>query len=121
MSITSSNQGGSYPFRVGDPFAVGGTPNPATQPNFVCATQTRTLKQWFNPCAFANPPQAASGPSDPANNLINVADAGLLPSGPRGRVQVVGPGFNRVDMSLFKNFVLFRRLVCSFGPMDSTS
>lgn len=104
--LNSTNQGGSYPFRVGDPFAAGGTADPATQPQFNCATKTRTLQQWFNPCAFKNPPQAVSGASDPSQNLINVNDAGLLPAGPRGRVGIVGPGFNSVDLSLFKSFAL---------------
>jgi hypothetical protein len=104
--ITSSNQGGSYPFKVGDPMAPGGSANAATQPNFVCASKTRTLGQWFNPCAFKNPPQATLDPTNPAENLINVSQAGLLPSGPPGRVSVTGPGFNSLDTSLFKNFTL---------------
>lgn len=104
--ITSSNQGGSYPFRIGDPFGAGGTANAATQPQFNCATKTRTIKQWFNPCAFENPPEAVVGASDPAHNLINVNNAGRLPSGPYGRQAVTGPGFNRVDLSLFKTFTI---------------
>ncbi len=104
--LTSTNQGSSYPFRIGDPLAPGGTTKSATQPNFVCATKTHTLQQWFNPCAFANPPIAVSGASDPTQDTINVAQAGLLPSGPRGRQGIVGPGFNRVDMSMFKSFAI---------------
>jgi len=104
--INSSNQGGSYPFQISDPLAPGGSADAATQPNFVCATKTRTLAQWFNPCAFKNPPQAVLGATDPSNNLINVSQAGLLPSGPRGRVAVFGPGFNSLDASFFKDFKL---------------
>ena len=104
--LTSTNQGGSYPFRIGDPFAAGGTADTATQPQFHCAAKTRTLQQWFNPCAFKNPPRAVSGPTDPSQNFINVNDAGLLPAGPRGRTGVPGPGFNSVDLSLFKTFTL---------------
>ena len=104
--LTSTNQGSSYPIRIGDPFAAGGTADPATQPNFVCATRTKTLQQWFNPCAFKNPPQATMGASDPSNNLISAATAGLKPFGPRGRQSVVGPGFSKVDMSLFKSFAV---------------
>jgi hypothetical protein len=104
--ITSTNQGSSYPIRISDPMSPGGTADPATQPQFNCATKTRTLKQWFNPCAFKNPPRAVLTATDPTNNFINVAEAGLQPSGPRGRQGVIGPGFNRVDMSLFKNFTL---------------
>lgn len=111
--LTSSNQGESYPVRVGDPMAPGGTANAATQPNFNCAAKTRTIGQWFNPCAYVNPPQATLGATDPSQNLINVSSAGLLPSGPPGRVSVTGPGFNDLDMSLFKDFALH---VLDFGP-----
>src|SRR6266567_4839872 len=104
--LNSSNQGSSYPIRVIDPMSPGGTADAATQPQFNCATKTGTLSQWFNPCAFKNPPRAVLGATDPTQNFINVAEAGLQPSGPRGRQSVVGPGFNRVDVSLFKNFVL---------------
>jgi hypothetical protein len=104
--ITSTNQGSSYPIRIGDPFATGGTADSATQPNFVCAAKTKTLDQWFNPCAFKNPPQATTGATDPTNNLITASAAGLTPFGPRGRQGVTGPGFNKLDMSLFKNFTL---------------
>lgn len=103
--LTSSNQGSSYPVKISDPFGTGGTNDPATQPQFVCATRTRTLQQWFNPCAFKNPPQAAQV-TDPANNLIAAGSAGLIPFGPPGRVAVVGPGFNKLDMSLFKSFAI---------------
>lgn len=111
--ITSTNQGGSYPIQIGDPFAPGGTADPATQPNFVCATKTRTIQQWFNPCAFKNPPQAVLTATDPSNNWININEAGLLPAGPKGRVGLPGPGFNDVDMSLFKSFLFHIR---DMGP-----
>jgi hypothetical protein len=114
--LTSSNQGSSYPYKLGDPFTPGAPygydpKNPVAsasplQPNFQCATKTRTLQQWFNPCAYANPPQVVSSGATVANNTITAAQAGLLPSGPRGRVGLFGPGFNRVDVSLFKTFAL---------------
>ncbi len=113
--LNSTNQGGSYPVRIGDPFGTGGTADPATQPNFVCASKTRTLKQWFNPCAFKNPPRAVLTATDPTNNFINVNEAGLLPAGPKGRVGLPGPGYNDVDMSLFKNFIFhFRDMAPAF-------
>jgi len=102
--LTSSNQGSSYPVRLSDQFSPGGTANPATQPQFSCAAKTRNLQAWYNPCAFANAPQAVIGNDDPANNLISLSHAGTLPFGPPGRVSVTGPGFNQLDMSLFKSF-----------------
>jgi len=102
--LTSTNQGSSYPIRVGDPFATGGTADPVTQPNFNCASKTRTLQQWFNPCAFKNPPQATTGATDATQNLISASTAGTTPFGPKGRQGITGPGFNKIDMSLFKTF-----------------
>jgi hypothetical protein len=104
--LTSSNQGSSYPFKVGDAFSTGGTANATTQTNFNCAARTRTILQWFNPCAYVNPPIVVSTPTNLAANQINVADAGLIPSGPRGRQGIVGPGLQRLDMSLFKSFAI---------------
>jgi hypothetical protein len=104
--VTSSNQGSSYPYRLANPFATNLTQNPVTQPNFLCATKTRTIQQWFNPCAFYNPPLVVAGATNSATNQINVNEAGILPSGPRGRDPIVGPGLQRLDMSLFKSFAL---------------
>jgi hypothetical protein len=103
--VNSSNQGSSYPVRIGDPYTAGGTADPITQPNFVCATKTKTLAQWFNPCAFKNPPQAASA-TDPTKNLIASSAAGTIPFGPPGRQSIVGPGFFGLDASLFKSVAI---------------
>ena len=97
-------------FRVGDPFAAGGTPNQVTQPNQECATQTKTLTHWFNPCAFAQAPTAYATQADynaavaAGGNAVLLSNAGTLPYGQPGRITVGGPGFNRLDMSLFKSF-----------------
>jgi len=97
-------------FRVGDPFGAGGTPNPVTQPNQECATQVKTLSHWFNPCAFAQAPTAYATQADynaavaAGGNAVLLSQAGTLPYGQPGRITVGGPGFNRLDMSLFKSF-----------------
>ena len=97
-------------FRVADPFAAGGTPNPVTQPNQECATQTKTLAHWFNPCAFSQAPTAYATEADynaavaAGGNAVLLSQAGTLPYGQPGRITVGGPGFNRLDMSLFKSF-----------------
>ncbi len=112
--LTSSNQGSSYPYQVQDPYAVGapyglnsaGTSASPTQTQFTCATSTRNLAHWFNPCSFQNPPVVVTSGASAAKNTINANVAGVIPSGPRGRVGIYGPGFNRVDMSLFKSFAL---------------
>jgi hypothetical protein len=97
-------------FRVGDPFGAGGTANPITQAGEVCATKTRTLAHWFNPCAFSQAPTAYATVADynaavnKGGNAVLLSNAGTLPYGQRGRLTVAGPGFNRLDMSLFKSF-----------------
>ena len=92
-------------FRIGDPFAPGGTPSPINQHNVTCATQTRTLAHWFNPCAFAQAPTAVLVPDpNPNDNTVLVSQAGTSTYGQSGRLTVAGPGFYRLDMSLFKDF-----------------
>jgi hypothetical protein len=92
-------------FRIGNPFTPGGTPSPINQHNVTCATQTRTLAHWFNPCAFAQAPTAVLVPDPVVNdNTILASQAGTLPYGQPGRLTVAGPGFNRLDLSLFKSF-----------------
>ncbi len=99
-------------FRIGNPFAPGGTPNPVTQPNQDCAPQTRTVTHWFNPCAFAQAPTAYATEAQYAaavaagGNAVLLSQAGTLPYGQPGRLTVGGPGFNRLDMSIFKSFDL---------------
>jgi hypothetical protein len=96
----TNGSGGAYAIRVGDPFAAGGTPQAGT--GEVCATKTRTVKNWFNPCAFANPPQAVTTVT--GVNQVQIESAGLLPYGSKGRTSVSGPGYNRIDLSAFKSF-----------------
>jgi hypothetical protein len=99
-------------FRIGNPYAAGGTPNPVTQPNEDCAPQTRTVTHWFNPCAFTQAPTAYSTEAQysaavaAGGNAVLLSQAGTLPYGQPGRLTVGGPGFNRLDLSLFKSFNL---------------
>jgi hypothetical protein len=85
------NNTNSETYKVAGEYSTGGTPQPGA--GVSCATKTRTITTWVNPCAFNNPP-VATGPGD------------LASYGPRGRTMFYGPGYNRVDMSLFKNFKL---------------
>jgi hypothetical protein len=94
-------------FKVGDPFSPGGVPNPVTQHQVQCASQVKTLQHWFNPCAFSNAPVAITPgtATTPDEDYVLLANAGSLPYG-GGRITVPGPGFNRLDLSLFKSFAL---------------
>jgi hypothetical protein len=80
--------------RIGDVNSTN-LPNPGT--GVTCATRTGTVNTWFNPCAFTNPP-VATGPND------------IAAYGGYGRSMVYGPGYNRVDLSLFKKFTVYREM-----------
>jgi hypothetical protein len=90
----------AFAYRNGNPFAAGGTP---TSSNSSCATQTRTVATWVNPCSFVNPPIATvTGQTD------------LTPYGPPGRTTLTGPGYNRIDISAFKSFAVYRETNLEF-------
>jgi outer membrane receptor protein involved in Fe transport len=60
------------------------------------------VNQWMNPAAFTNPPVVA------ANGQTNLAPLGGADS------QIVGPGFHRLDVSLFKEFQTTERTHLEF-------
>ncbi len=107
----------------GDAFKTGGSASN-------CATKTRNRTNWYNPCQFANP----WNPNDPTNELEhyipkNAADAAATNAvqpvyvtslgsalgylGGR-RSAVYGPGYERVNMSIFKDFKVFHEHNVSF-------
>ncbi|MBK5255593.1 MAG: TonB-dependent receptor [Vicinamibacteria bacterium] len=77
-----------FPFTVTDPvLALSGLTN---RPNVTCDPNeggARTVAQWFNTSCFTRRPAATT--------------AGLSS---QSRNSVLGPGFNRTDLSVFKNF-----------------
>jgi hypothetical protein len=97
--------------RIGDPFAAGGSAN-STNPGVTCPTKVRTVQNWFNPCAFANPQADNIGYSN-----AKYPDGSLIPNTVSGqaayayvgdnRGQTYGPGYERIDASLFKAFSTF--------------
>ncbi len=90
---TTNGAGQAQGIRVGNPGSTSLT-NPEVG-TITCASAVKTIRTWFNPCAFKDPVRA-SGPND------------LQAYGGYGRDMVYGPGYNRVDMSLFKTFTLHR-------------
>lgn len=119
-NITTVVGAGTHAFLKGDPFAPGGTPDPSN-PSITCPTAVRTKAHWFNPCAFANPlpaslltpfslnrgnpTVAAPGYAYPTY-ITDMATANLFTGGPSD--QIHGPGYQRMDMSLFRLFRAFR-------------
>ncbi len=116
--LTTPGGAGINAFKAGDPFKAGGTP-PPSNPGVTCPTRVRTVKNWYNPCAFANPQgdnigytTAKYSDGTPIPNSISGQAALAYVGSPRG--QTFGPGYNRVDMSLFKDFHVFRESALQF-------
>lgn len=92
---------------IGDPYAPGGSPN-STNPTITCPAATRNKTHWYNPCAFANPLNG---------NLITtpVTDTATAIEYLGGKSNLIyGPGYNRINMSLFKNFITWREQYLQF-------
>ena len=115
--------GSARAVKVRDPFTTGGT----SVVGAACPTSLRNRNHWFNPCAFANPwdptnpgggHYLSTGPSDPnvpkatPDYVTDTADAlGYL----GGRRNVIpGPGYERVNMSIFKDFKTYHEQSLEF-------
>ncbi|HZY62291.1 MAG TPA: carboxypeptidase regulatory-like domain-containing protein [Edaphobacter sp.] len=111
------NGGSAHAILVRNPFAPGGTPDPSVSAiaPVTCAQSTRTKTHWYNPCAFANPPIAfpnstSGSPTDPRQ----ITGLAALPYLGGKANQVYGPGYERINLSLFKNFTTFREQYLQF-------
>jgi len=105
--------GGANAVKVRDPFATGGTPPPGSSAAS-CPTTVRTVQHWYNPCAFSNPQSdnlgytAALYPDGKTHIPNAVFGQAAIPYLGAPRNQTYGPGYVRVDASLFKDFHIFR-------------
>jgi hypothetical protein len=93
--------------RVGDLYASSGSA-PLSNSGTTCAPKTKNITNWFNPCAFGNPLPGSDIPntqtaSNPVGQPFDTLDA-VLPYLGTARNQVFGPGYDRINMSVFKNF-----------------
>lgn len=102
-NYTGAGGASAHAIRVANPFATNLTP-PANAGTSVCPTKVRTSTNWYNPCAFANP--ALSGANVPVGAVVRGAAALPFLGDPRNNWY--GPGYERIDMSLFKSFATFR-------------
>jgi hypothetical protein len=108
-SITTANGATSHPVLIRDPFKGGGTLDPrrtdyrdSSGSPLPCPTKVRNTVNWYNPCAFINAPAASS---IPAGAKITGAAALAYLGSPRNTVY--GPGYERINGSLFKDFKIF--------------
>jgi len=114
-------------------FATGGTfnsPDPSLVSGISCAPKTRNRTNWYNPCSFQNPWNANDWKDEPEHYIptgtsdahyaqatqpvyvTSLASAIGFLGGKRG--EVYGPGYERVNMSIFKDFKLFREHTFQF-------
>jgi hypothetical protein len=115
--------------RIGNPFQGGGTVPAGNLDTTSCPTQVKTRANWFNPCAFTEPLSgistaqliAAGNPATPQNGpgipwisvpggqsqVITGVQSAISYLGGKQN-QIYGPGYERVNMSLFKNFHTWR-------------
>jgi hypothetical protein len=114
----SSQTGGFYnnpsAVRVADEFATGGTAGPGQ----TCATSTKNRTHWFNPCSFANPwdgtdATLANGAANPhyiptSGSGAFVTDFASIMGYAGGRRNTAkGPGLERANTSIFKEFTAY--------------
>lgn len=95
-----------YATLVGNPFATGGEP-PSSNPGITCPGAVRNTTNWYNPCAFGNP-LAGSGITTPVSGPTALAYLGGR------REDVYGPGYQRINMSFFKDFTIRERVKLQF-------
>ncbi|WP_246153427.1 TonB-dependent receptor [Terriglobus albidus] len=103
MNTNVSTQAGgtAHPVAIRDPFSAGGSPDSRRTDNITsCPTQVKTTTHWYNPCSFINPPAVASG--------AVITGSAALPYLGSPRNSVYGPGYQRVNGSLFKTFNIWR-------------
>jgi hypothetical protein len=101
------NGAAAFPSRTGNAFKGGGTPN-ASNPSITCPTHVRTLANWYNPCAFTDPPLAGTVTA-PISGAANI-----LPYLGSPRSQISGPGYERIDMTMTKNFTTYEKQYLQF-------
>lgn len=80
-----------------------------TQSSWNCV---RDISFRYNPCAFANPPAGTAANGVPTTGLSDLNSV-LHYTGGLSNV-IDGPGFQRLNLSLFKNFTTIREQYISF-------
>lgn len=112
LGSAGPNGGSANAILIRNPFAPGGTPDPSVSAvaSVACATSTRNKTHWYNPCAFRNPPQAFPNAAVKGSPISTTRITGLdaLPYLGGLANQVRGPGYERINLSLFKNISVFR-------------
>lgn len=123
--ITTAAGGGSRAILIHNAFSGGGNAD-ASNPGVTCPSSVRNRRNWYNPCAFANPlpgslisPGANNGstttpqPGYTYPEYVQSTSQVLAFLGGR-RNQITGPGYEQINMSVFKDFTTFREQKAEF-------
>ena len=79
-----------------------------SNPGITCPTSVRNRTNWYNPCAFGIPlPGSALGSG-------TVTGAAAKPYLGGVRNEVYGPGYERVNLSMFKDFKVREKMALQF-------
>lgn len=130
--LSGANTGSIRALKTGNPNKGGGNwgiANPNNVPSSACPSSVRNRNNWYNPCAFTNPwspndyvnepaHYLSSGPTDankPQATPDYVTDTATALEYLGGvRDSVYGPGYERVNMSIFKDFKVYRENALEF-------
>jgi hypothetical protein len=137
VSTAAGFENGPFAAKVKDQYATGGTSTSPLGTSSNCASSVKNRTNWYNPCSFASPwdagdatfkdgsanphyipknaseaaAQAAIGNTTP----VYVQDAALIMGYAGGRRDsAVGPGYERVNMSIFKDFGIYHENTLTF-------
>ena len=103
---TASGGENTRAIKVGDAFSTGGTPAPGSGAS--CPSSAKNHNNWYNPCAFTNPWDSTTGAHAlGAGDYVTDAATALNYLGGNRNV-IPGPGYQRVNTSIFKNFSVYR-------------
>ena len=107
----AAGRGNTRAVRTSNAFAGGGT---STISGVTCPTSVKNHNNWYNPCAFTNPWASGTGAHAlaPGTYVTDTATA-LKYLGGRRNV-IPGPGYERVNMSIFKDFTVYREQKLEF-------
>jgi hypothetical protein len=119
---TANGLDNAPPIVKGDPSAGGGNPqnNNGLPPGYTCPAKVRTPTQWYNPCAFVNPRMGSdivkAGTTPGSGQIVGpVTDpATVLQFAGGPLLSVYGPGYARINMSVFKSFATVRDQTVQF-------